>query len=808
MALGVVLLSARYELGARDTTAAAATITSHYAFTANYNDNSVSTYAVDVSTGRLKCIGKVEAGESPTSVAVDPSGKFAYVANCDGNTISQYAIGKKGALIPIANAATVESGLCPLFITIHPTGKFAYVANKSYYFQDRYISSVSQYTINRNGTLTANASAPEVEAGINPSSVAIVPSGKYAYVANSGDSRNAGSVSQYTIGENGALTANTIAATVAVGDKPVSIAVDPSGKFVYAANEGGTISQYTIGRNGALTPNTIRAKVRAGRKPCAISVDPSGRFVYVVNEEDYHFAGTVSQYTIGSNGALSPNAAAYEPTVAAGINSKFVTVDPSGKFAYVVNAGGDDNDAGTGTVSQYTIGENGVLTPLSPAAVAGDARPVSIVVTAGSAAKRAAPQSADVANTGNSGNAVIVSSGKNGALAPNAIAATVAAEKSPASVTVNPAGKPANHDEGSHTRTAAQYAIGDSPRYTFTVNYDDKSVSTFVVDASSGRLKYLGKIATKKAPVFVSVDPSGRFAYMANGGDNTISQYSIGANGVLTPIATAAKVAADLFPVSVTIDPSGRFAYVSNSGESPHITASTISQYTIAANGALMPNAAAAMVATGHDPSPVAVDPSGRFAYVANRGDGTDDPMGRNKELTGTVSQYTIGENGELTPNTAAPTVAAGESPSSVTVDPSGKFAYVTNRGEGKEAGTISQYIIGKNGTLTPNPAAATVAAGVRPISIAVDPSGKFAYVANEGYGDQASTVSQYTIGANGTLTPNAIAETVVTREEPQSVTVDPTGRFVYVVCASDGAVSQYIIGKNGALTPDAALKK
>jgi hypothetical protein len=37
------------------------------------------------------------------------------------------------------------------------------------------------------------------------------------------------------------------------------------------------------------------------------------------------------------------------------------------------------------------------------------------------------------------------------------------------------------------------------------------------------------------APVSVAVDPTGKFAYVANLGGNNVSAYSIGANGALTP---------------------------------------------------------------------------------------------------------------------------------------------------------------------------------------------------------------------------------------------------------------------------------
>jgi DNA-binding beta-propeller fold protein YncE len=61
----------------------------------------------------------------------------------------------------------------------------------------------------------------------------------------------------------------------------------------------------------------------------------------------------------------------------------------------------------------------------------------------------------------------------------------------------------------------------------------------------------------------------------------------------------------------------------------------------------------------------------------------------------------------------AIATVAAGTNPLSVTIDPSGKYAYVANQ----VSNDISQYAIGADGSLTPV-ASATVAAGGGPVSI------------------------------------------------------------------------------------------
>ncbi len=78
-----------------------------------------------------------------------------------------------------------------------------------------------------------------------------------------------------------------------------------------------------------------------------------------------------------------------------------------------------------------------------------------------------------------------------------------------------------------------------------------------------------------RIPDSVTVDPSGKFAYVANSGSSNVSAYTINATtGALTAVP-GSPFAAGTTPVSVTVDPSGKFAYVANSGSD------TVSAYTI-----------------------------------------------------------------------------------------------------------------------------------------------------------------------------------------------------------------------------------
>ncbi len=233
-------------------------------------------------------------GPGPVSVAVapDPSGKFgkfAYVANINSKNVSMYTINATtGALTSIG---TIAAGGGPLSVAVDPSGRFAYVANGGDF---DVFGSVSMYTINATtGALTAIAPGT-IDAG-RFAAVAVDPSGKFAYVANA----DSNTVSMYTI--NATTGALTSIGTIGAGLRPRSVAVDPSGKFAYVANGGSNdVSMYAINATtGALTSI---GTIAAGTSPSSVAVDPSGKFAYVAN----YFSNSISMYTIdATTGALT-----------------------------------------------------------------------------------------------------------------------------------------------------------------------------------------------------------------------------------------------------------------------------------------------------------------------------------------------------------------------------------------------------------------------------------------------------------------------------------------------------------------------
>ena len=309
-------------------------------------DGSGTTY-LPAQTLQLGTVGVVLYAQW---TAIDVVG-YAYVANQYDGTVSQYTITEGGALIRMT-PPTVVAGDTPEAITVDPSGRYVYVANA----RPTPAGKISQYAIGATGALSPMAT-PSASAGPYPVSIVVDPSDKYAYVANN----LTGDVSEFALGVDGALAPiGTVKSEQGFPNAPASVVVDLLGKHLYVANaDGKSVSQYTIGADGSLSPMTPTSVPTKGKNGNAyhMTLHPSGAYLYVAG----YFDNVVFQYAIGANGALSPLTPA---SVATDTYPGAIAVDPSGKFAYVVNANA------AAAISLYTVGADGVLTPMSPATLA------------------------------------------------------------------------------------------------------------------------------------------------------------------------------------------------------------------------------------------------------------------------------------------------------------------------------------------------------------------------------------------------------------------------------------------------------
>ena len=111
-------------------------------------------------------------------------------------------------------------------------------------------SSSSEFSIDSTGALTLLPNFPLSGSGLsNPLAVLVVPSGKFLYAANQGSNN----LSVFSIDSAGALTALTTS-TFGAGTQPASLATDQAGKYLLVGNQSGaTMQVLTINSDGTLT---------------------------------------------------------------------------------------------------------------------------------------------------------------------------------------------------------------------------------------------------------------------------------------------------------------------------------------------------------------------------------------------------------------------------------------------------------------------------------------------------------------------------------------------------------------------------
>jgi len=272
-------------------------------------------------------------------------------------------------------------------------------------------------------------------------------------------------------------------------------------------------------------------------------------------------------------------------------------------------------------------------------------------------------------------------------------------------------------------------------------------------------------------PVDVAAHPTKPFVYVVNtyntSTNGTISQFSVNADGTLTPL-NPPSVATGVGPFAIAVDPMGRSAYVAN------YTGRSVSQYKINSDGTLSPFPSATVPSAGVEAQYITVDPAGHNAYVCSFGAGT--------------LRYQISTDGSLTYKSSL-----SGSPVSVAIHPNGMYAYVSGMSDSTSLNPMQIKADGSLAYLT------EISCSGRPNFSAIEPAGKYLYVAVNFQG-----IYQYSIGSDGLLTallPTAIPET----KYVGSVSIHPNGQFAYSsgqdFTTGISSIGQYRINANGTLS-------
>ena len=269
-------------------------------------------YSLDAINGKISgptsSVGTgFSDGNRPVKVVVHPSGKFLYVLNVasgglsgSGNIAFYEIDGSTGALTGPTSVAD-SNGQSPASIAFNPTGTFAYVSYK-FISGGPYTDKINVYTVNpTTGELTGPISS--ATAGYDPWALTIEPNGKFAYVANI----FADEVQIFGI--NAASGALSALGSIHIDGNPSSITADSFGRFLYVGRQIPYLSinvlAYRINPNSgalSLVGDALSSCVGGGCVgPIAVLAEPQGQFLYAIDVKQ----GLSSFQINDSSGALS-----------------------------------------------------------------------------------------------------------------------------------------------------------------------------------------------------------------------------------------------------------------------------------------------------------------------------------------------------------------------------------------------------------------------------------------------------------------------------------------------------------------------
>ncbi|WUH98695.1 beta-propeller fold lactonase family protein [Spirillospora sp. NBC_00431] len=312
----------------------------------------------------------------------------------------------------------------------------------------------------------------------------------------------------------------------------------------------------------------------------------------------------------------------------------------------------------------------------------------------------------------------------------------------------------------------------------YVLHLFSNDITTFTL-APSGRPTPIGdRMATGTMPRGFVFTPDGRRAYTANGGDGTISAYTVGEDGALSPLGEPAAVEGE-GPFGIAIAPDGKTLYTAN------LDSGTVSALSVGADG--IPEPIGEPLPTGApEPRTVSASADGRFVYISHGRPTT----GREDKMV----VFAVRPGGGLKP-TDLPRVSVGSGGNGSDITPDGRFIYVASTG----SDAVYAFRIARDGSLS-RVQGSPFRTAVFPEDVAVTPDGRHLYVTSPNH-DNAVTrnVTGFSIGPDGTLrtVPGSPFES---GEASVGITPSRDGRHLYVSNFESHDLATYNIGKAGVL--------
>jgi 6-phosphogluconolactonase len=222
-------------------------------------------------------------------------GDLVYVANA-GTTASSgetnytgFTLNPGGELRPLASSTVdLPDGSQPGDVLFSPDGRKLVGTRVA-------TSLIDSFTVNRRGLLTQAPGSPFAAQGVGPFGSEFRPTGAgQLFVSNAHDGPNAGTVSAFADGADGALTSIGPSPFPNEQTAPCWVEISHDGQFLFAVNTvSRSISRYSIAAGGSLTL-LQSTPIEAAGNPEDARLSSDGATLWVVDPS----ADTVSGFVV------------------------------------------------------------------------------------------------------------------------------------------------------------------------------------------------------------------------------------------------------------------------------------------------------------------------------------------------------------------------------------------------------------------------------------------------------------------------------------------------------------------------------
>ena len=268
-----------------------------FLFATNANDGDILAYSIGPNGALTQVGGPIMTGNNTSTIFIDDAARHLYVDTY--SQISHFPINADGSLgivktTPIPDVNSPPGNLA----AIDPLERFVVS-----FPQNGYSGGVWTLGLSSDGSLPTLQL--QTATGIIQSAAAFDSTGKYLYTSSSVG------IAQWNVAPDGSLThfGHDI---VLVGGG--FIYRHPTAPYLYIEGYGGGLGtflySFSIGADGALTQIQPSIQLCTCYDGAPLAVDPAGKFLYAA----LGGSGVMYQYSIGANGVLAPLSPASIPT--------------------------------------------------------------------------------------------------------------------------------------------------------------------------------------------------------------------------------------------------------------------------------------------------------------------------------------------------------------------------------------------------------------------------------------------------------------------------------------------------------------